>query len=262
MVVHYTLHVFETKLQPEKSQLVILWTGSANYYEIIRAAFRNCSFSTIWRDQYGQHNWGTFVRGVTTETSDRINEFLNLLKTTVCIEDALAQSFALSYHMNPNYDGGGRTKIGDDLYQAKYRHNQVAADRLVDRMLAFITNHPSFSGTDFIVAVPASQHNMKFNLPAYLTQSICRQLNIEDGSQYIRKVKQTLPMKDMNTTEDKFENIHNAFKLTGDHPFIGKQILIIDDLYQSGTTMTEIASVLQRCSARVYGLVATKTIKP
>ena len=41
----------------------------------------------------------------------------------------------------------------------------------------------------------------------------------------------------------------------------GKLVTIIDDIYQTGVTLHEIAMVLQSKGATVQGLVATKTFR-
>ncbi len=69
-------------------------------------------------------------------------------------------------------------------------------------------------------------------------------LGLKNGQNFIRKVKQTRPMKNM-TDEERFDNIRGVFQLTENHPFTGRLVTIVDDVYHSGTTMHELAMTLQ-----------------
>ena len=68
-----------------------------------------------------------------------------------------------------------------------------------------------------------------------------------------------LAMKDIETMEDKSTNIRGAFQVDVAHPFKNKTVIVIDDLYDSGATLHELANILQSVGAKVFGLVATKT---
>lgn len=63
------------------------------------------------------------------------------------------------------------------------------------------------------------------------------------------------------TLEEKSIIIQDAFQISPGVSFAGKRVTIIDDIYQSGNTLNELATLLNRSGADVYGLVATKTFK-
>jgi predicted amidophosphoribosyltransferase len=73
------------------------------------------------------------------------------------------------------------------------------------------------------------------------------------------KTRQTKPQKEMQTLPQKRDNVAGAFALN--NVINGKSILLIDDLFDSGTTLEEITKVLFRSkAARVYVLTLTRTI--
>lgn len=68
-------------------------------------------------------------------------------------------------------------------------------------------------------------------------------------------------MKDFETEREKFENIRGAFEVVRNAPLQGRRIILVDDIYESGATLHELASELRRAGAEVLGLVATKTMR-
>ena len=77
----------------------------------------------------------------------------------------------------------------------------------------------------------------------------------------MRKVRKTsYPMKDLKTVKEKADNIRGAFQVDPRAPFKGRVLTIVDDIYESGTTMHELATTLQITGALVQGLTVTKTI--
>lgn len=255
------LHDFRMRHYP--SQTLILMRGEClqRYYEIIREAFPNCSFSKLFEDKFRPDYWCTYARNLDNEGIEDVKCLLELFTNTVFIDDALSQTFALDYHMQP---GEGRTEIGQLVYQSKPynrpvtdQHKQSALD-LAGYFEEFIRQHPTYLSADFIISVPSNKRK-PFDLPNFIVQELSQRLSIQSGQTYIHKIKKTTPMKDVQTIQDKIANIEGAFEVANTHPFSGKSVLIVDDIYASGMTLHELATTLQNVNAQVLGLVATKT---
>jgi len=75
----------------------------------------------------------------------------------------------------------------------------------------------------------------------------------------VAKTRQTRPQKEMKTLAQKRANVHGAFALKATAK--GKSILLVDDLFDSGATLEEIARLLQKDgAASVNVLTLTRTI--
>ena len=134
------------------------------------------------------------------------------------------------------------------------------ADELADLMRVFIESHPTYAAADVLVAVPPSNPNKPFDLPAHLVQRLAGQLGKPNATAWVRKVRPTRPMKDCETPQEKLDNVRGAFAVTPAADFAGKSVLLIDDIYQSGFTINEVGHVIGEAGAsRVLGLAATKT---
>ena len=101
----------------------------------------------------------------------------------------------------------------------------------------------------------------KMDLISHFTKK-CRPIIFMLSSQINKlseKSKATKPQKEMTALAQKQANVAGAFALKGD--VRGKQILLVDDLYDSGATLAEAARVLACAGVtRLVVLTLTKTI--
>jgi ATP-dependent DNA helicase RecQ len=73
------------------------------------------------------------------------------------------------------------------------------------------------------------------------------------------KTRVTRPQKEMTSLAQKRANVAGAFALKGD--VRGQRLILIDDLYDSGATLEEVAKVLTRGGVgSIVVLTLTKTI--
>jgi len=73
------------------------------------------------------------------------------------------------------------------------------------------------------------------------------------------KTRQTQPQKEMQTLPQKRDNVAGAFALNSD--INGKQVLLVDDLFNSGATLEESTRLLRKHgAANVNVLTLTRTI--
>jgi len=92
-----------------------------------------------------------------------------------------------------------------------------------------------------------------------LAQALAAQLGIPALTGALVKTRVTEPQKEMLVQAEKRANVAGAFAANGD--VAGKQLILVDDLYDSGATVAESARVLARAgAASLVVLTLTKTI--
>lgn len=176
-------------------------------------------------------------------------------------------TFALDYHTKLTPPGSQRTEIGQLIYRAKpYNRSPTASNFeassfLAKKMAQFIQNHPTYMRSEVIISAPPSRLEKQFDLPTELAGYLLKFFpNFTDGRKWITKVRQTKPMKDCISIPEKIANVKDAFEVTPDGDVKDRIILVIDDIYQSGFTINELARLLFANKAKaVLGLVASKT---
>lgn len=261
---HFRLSRFRIKSK-DNNNVLVLFSGDLAYYEMLVDAFRQHRFSISFPDKYDGYEWAAFLYDVGEQDVLRVRMLLNLFRKCVHIQDALSQTFALDYHWDSEF--GGRTEIGEMVYKAKpYRRSvtdkhKTAATELAAHLQEFMECHPSYRHSEYIIPVPSSKPGKGFHLPDYIVNILCTRLEVRNGSQYVRVKPPKKPMKDCQTVEAKLDNIRDAFQVVENAPFQSCVVTLVDDIYQSGSTINELASELKRVGARVQGITATKTMR-
>jgi competence protein ComFC len=149
-----------------------------------------------------------------------------------------------------------RSPVGELLYQLKYRRDQTAVDQLAEAAEAFLkTWQPPIEA---IVPVPPSVARKDQPVIAVAT-ALAKRLKIPLCTSCLAKVKQTPQLKDLVEYDKRREALKDAFTVAQDQTK-GKTLLLFDDLYGSGATVSHIVEVLknQGGAKAVYLLTLTR----
>lgn len=165
--------------------------------------------------------------------------------------------FALDFHSSYKGADWNRSGIGDLVYRLKYEADASVLPILVEHTLKLLASHPEMSQFDIIIPVPSSaQRGLS---PVH---EFCKALSNAIGKPMqncVIKTRQTQPQKEMHTLPQKRDNVAGAFAASGD--INGKRVLLVDDLFDSGATLDEIARVLRKHgAANINVLTLTRTI--
>jgi len=114
---------------------------------------------------------------------------------------------------------------------------------VVEWVSQFIKDKKLHEIADVLLPVPASRD--RFRQPVYIiARRVGVQLGIPVDDKYITKIKETQPLKNIDDTKERKIIIQNAFNIP-DTRYEGKSVLLFDDLFRSGTTLTEITQLLR-----------------
>jgi predicted amidophosphoribosyltransferase len=250
---------------PSNKSPTILIAGDKVIHDLFIKAFPDCEVSHKWSPRgKNQHmfDYGYYVNGASEADRSRFDKWLQkfwVIEPFSLENELLDNGFALSYHGEP---------ISIVVRKAKPYGNEVAtsltrkaAVMLVELMVQHIQHNPSLKATEYFVSVPS--RNKPFDLPQFMTNEICTRLGTQNGNSYVQQIREKLhSQKDLDSIEAKRINVRGLFGVTNNHPFSGKIITIIDDIYRSGVTLEELTSVLRKAGARrVQALVLTKTFR-
>ncbi len=179
---------------------------------------------------------------------------------TPYFSDELYQCFALDFNLEENKETGGfeYTRYGRLEHLAKENQNAEARGDLVDAFRDLCDNHPSYNRASIIIPVPPNPSKV-FHLPVEIVRELSGKTGKIDGTNMVHKIKETRKLKDLSIDE-KYNELRGAIKITGDVK--QKDVIIIDDLYQSGVTMWTVAQLLKESGAnRVLGLACVKSLR-
>ncbi len=246
---------------------LLLISGDKRYKRIVTRAFPELYFSRTFEDQYGRFDWGTYIRGADDSNRDRIEALCTLFREIIFIVDDLDESFCLGFHSQMSIGGPKRTELGDLMRKAKpydrawNAGNREIARRLGGMLAAAIQQHPTYARADLLLSVPPSNRDKDFDLPTFLADTVSDKTGIASGVGFVDKVRETQPMKECISIQEKVDNIKDAFKVDPAR-IAGKSIIIIDDIYQSGFSINELGRCVRSSGASlVLGATVTKTMK-
>lgn len=206
---------------------------------------------------FEKKEFGNFWRSIKSEKEyKKIENFIAEERNTVFLRDTLALSIALAENMK---DSGVRTEIGELEYQAKYKNNRTAERQLVDICKETLKRLPFYNKASTLCAVPASD-NSNNSIPRRITADVVKNMNLKDISGGISWGNSKLSLKDVSK-EQKWDILCEG-KLTVQSSvnIKGKDVILLDDLYQSGITMQYVAMKLQEVGVlRIFGIALVKS---
>ena len=147
--------------------------------------------------------------------------------------------------------------MGSAIRSSKYQDGGDFPEFLVERMSRAFKKHLEYLGFDIIVFVPPTESG---NLVENLANRLSRIIGIPVFN-IIQKVRNTMPQKMYENRYLKTDNVKDAFSLVLNISIMGKKVLLIDDVIDSGATIKEIAKLLHSEGALMIApLVLAKTI--
>ncbi|MCX6806571.1 MAG: ComF family protein [Candidatus Berkelbacteria bacterium] len=120
----------------------------------------------------------------------------------------------------------------------------------------------SFIDQSILVPVPlhvSRESERGFNQAVLLAEKIANKLDLKILKDSLIKTKKTISQTELNQVLRK-RNIRGTFSFVGDRSKVKNRVVIlIDDVWTTGSTMNECAKVLKKTGAsRVWGLVLAK----
>ena len=150
-----------------------------------------------------------------------------------------------------------RTEIGQFVYDLKYGNDRTVIPKIIEIIIKQITG---FDKMNVIIPIPPSK--TRENQPVQLiADALGTKLGIPVIKHEVVKIKATPELKNIVNPIEREEILGDAFSLEGKYNLNGKSVLLIDDLYRSGSTLRAITGILYDNGnvENVYVIALTKT---
>jgi predicted amidophosphoribosyltransferase len=150
-----------------------------------------------------------------------------------------------------------RTETGELVYRLKYRSDTSVLPQLVDRILQL----KGLETMNCIVPVPPSK-TVRILQPVFMVgQELAARTGLPFLPDALIKKHATPQLKHIFSLDEREKILTDVFSVNRCYSLAGTHILVLDDLFRSGSTLRAITSVLysQAQAANVYVLALTKT---
>ena len=158
-----------------------------------------------------------------------------------------------------------RSQLGELLYQVKYRHDRTKIPAIAEIVSEFVKGqiavdeHRDHPFPEAIIPIPPSTFR-DFQPVIAIAAKIGEMLDLPAALNYLIKVKRTPPLKSLAHNESRQEQLKGAFDLQS-HNGNFRYVLLFDDIYRSGETLTEATHLLRNKGgvSHVHVLTLTQT---
>lgn len=139
-------------------------------------------------------------------------------------------------------------KFGEKTYISKCFTKIILNDEKICR---FLKNY------DIIIPVPISNKRKKkrgYNQSELIAKKLSKQMkNLKYTSKVLYKIKDTIPQSILDK-EKRTENIKGAYYIKNGQILKNKKILLIDDIFTTGSTVNECSKILKQVGAKEIGI--------
>ena len=146
--------------------------------------------------------------------------------------------------------------ISNSIYAFKYKNRQVDGEVYGREMARRFEKLIRFWEIDVIIPVPIHKKKRRkrgFNQAELIAKEVGNILNIPVNCTSVVRMKETTPQKELGSRSRK-RNLKRAFRVT-DCRLKGKRVLLIDDIYTTGSTIDSIAEILGKTGCeKIYFL--------
>ena len=161
--------------------------------------------------------------------------------------------------------------IRSALYYDDASKNLILAFKFMDRtenahllgaMLKVASEDIFTKGVDIIIPVPLHYSRLlkrKYNQAALLAQELGKYSGIKVDCTSLIRHKKTKPQVEFSGHE-RVKNVKNAFSVTHPEKIIGKRILLVDDVFTTGSTLKECAIALKKAGAKSIDAVTVARV--
>jgi ComF family protein len=163
-----------------------------------------------------------------------------------------------------SYQNNSAKNIIKFLKYAKWKSLVNIIKPIIDEYINNLNYSIDWRSNEFI-ALPIPLHRDRlrergFNQSDLIAEIFCQKTGVIFKNDNLKRIKATKIQAESRNAEERKENIKNCFELVRPEEIRNKNIVLIDDVFTTGSTISETAEVLKKAGARkIIAFVFAKT---
>ena len=150
-----------------------------------------------------------------------------------------------------------RSEMGKLVYQLKYKNDKLVVGKIVDLITGKIKGIEKF---DLIIPIPSTKKNRPYQPVEEIARELGRRKRIKVLN-LLGKEAGGAELKNVDDQKEREKLLKGRIFISDDFDISGKNVLLLDDLYRSGATLSTATDVLYKKAKveNVCVLTMTKT---
>ena len=144
------------------------------------------------------------------------------------------------------------------IKQYKFMEKRFLSWSMAKMMARLVRDNKDYWPLDIVVPVPMSREGLLrrgFNQSELLASCIARDLKVKYDPDVLLRVKDSSPQRELSK-EMREKNLLDAFVVSKPERVKGKNILLVDDVYTTGSTAKECTRTLLKAGANRVGVIS------
>lgn len=104
-----------------------------------------------------------------------------------------------------------------------------------------------------VIPIPLHQDRFKergFNQSELIAKIITKKIGTAPNTNNLKRVKATKNQAELKNADERIKNIENCFSLNDSNGVKNKNIILVDDVFTTGSTMSEAVKILKQAGAK------------
>lgn len=144
-------------------------------------------------------------------------------------------------------------KFNDEAYKYKAISNFILQNFILkdSKVFTILDNY------DIIIPVPVSKKRFKergYNQAELIAKAIAKGLDKRIVTNCLYKSKNIVAQSTLNK-EEREENIKGAYEIKNEEELLNKKVLLVDDIYTTGSTANECCRILEKAKTSKIGVM-------
>ena len=141
--------------------------------------------------------------------------------------------------------------LREAVHLMKYEKKEVISKHLIQLLQAHLPEDLGSTDYDFLLPIPLHTNRLRqrgFNQAEQIAQGVAQVWDVPVRTDVLFRIRDTIPLSSLESHEERMKNIAGAFEVRAPDSIQSRKILLIDDIFTTGTTTNEALKALQVAS--------------